>query len=154
MSGERSSDHRGAATLSAPVDEQEQHAQSEPRRGRRSRIAFRVVAWLFAACVVVQVLFAGLAIFDTPARWGWHTTFAHFFELLPLILLVLAFTGRLPHRARWLSLGAFLLIAMQYAFISLGRELGIPALAALHPVNALLIFWVALLLARAARRHA
>ncbi|MBX5446578.1 MAG: hypothetical protein IRZ30_15555 [Sphaerobacter sp.] len=137
--------------MPSPSEAQDRYARTEPVRGHRSRVAFRILAWLFVGCVLVQVLIAGLAIFDTPLRWSWHENFVHMFEYLPLILLVLAFTGRMPRRIRWVSFGAFAMIGMQYAFIGLARDLNIPAIAALHPVNAMLIFWVALFLARSAR---
>jgi hypothetical protein len=59
-------------------------------------------------------------------------------------MLIAAFVGRLPARAKWLSLAALLLIGLQYALV----EIDLPGLAALHPVNALLIFWLAISLAR------
>ncbi|MFO7271339.1 DUF6220 domain-containing protein [Sphaerobacter thermophilus] len=151
MVAERRSDTSGTATMPSPSETQERHARADSARGHRSRVAFRILAWLFVGCVLVQVLIAGLAIFDTPLRWSWHENFVHFFEYLPLILLVLAFTGRMPHRVRWLSFGAFALIGLQYAFIGMARDWNMPVIAALHPVNALLIFWVAVFLARSAR---
>jgi hypothetical protein len=111
--------------------------------GRR---AFIVLAWLFASCVAIQVFFAGLAIFNGPTWWGTHTAFVHAFEFLPLLMLIAAFVGNLPARAKWLSLAAFALIGVQFALVELARSL--PALGALHPVNALLIFWLAISLAR------
>jgi hypothetical protein len=40
-------------------------------------------------------------------------------------------------------LAALLLIGLQYALV----EIDLPVLAAVHPVNALLIFWLAIFLA-------
>jgi hypothetical protein len=113
------------------------------RRVIWDRRGFTVLAWLFAACVAIQVFFAGLAIFAGPNWWTSHTTFVHLIELLPLLMLVAAFVGKLPPRLRWLSLAAFVMIGLQYATIALG----VPELTALHPVNALLIFWLAIHLA-------
>lgn len=117
-------------------------------RVRWARAAFSVLAFLFLICVGVQVFLAGMAIFVSPVWWRWHTRFVHFFELLPILLLALAFVGRLPRGTRWLTIGVFLLLVLQYASINVGRDLGLPAVAALHVVNALLIFWVAAALAR------
>jgi mercuric ion transport protein len=118
------------------------------RHAFAARIGYRVLAWVLVTCVAIQVFLAGMAVFAGPENWGTHRAFVHLFELLPLIMLVLAFVGRLPLRLWWLTLGTWLLIFLQYLFIGLAGGLGIPAIGALHPVNALLIFWIALTLAR------
>ena len=114
---------------------------------RWARRGYLVLAWLFAGCVAVQVFFAGLATFVDSARWGWHTSFVHAFELLPLLMLPLAFLARAPAAMRWLTGALFALIWLQYLTANIG---GIAA--ALHPVNALVIFWVAVHLGQRAWR--
>ncbi len=114
-----------------------------PARVRYARLTFRLLAWIFAACVVIQVFIAGLAVFADPARWAWHRAFVHTFEFLPLIMLALAFVGRLPTRIRWLIAATYGLFWVQYATAGIGGVAG-----AFHPVNALLLFWVAMRLAR------
>jgi hypothetical protein len=111
------------------------------RGARFARAAFVFFAAAFLACVAIQVFIAGLAIFTSPARWAWHRSFVHLFELLPLIMLALAFAGRLPDRLRWQSAGLFALIYAQY-FTANVRAV-FPWAAAAHPVIALGIFWVA-----------
>jgi hypothetical protein len=68
-------------------------------------------------------------------------------------MLPLAFLGRLPHLPRWLTGLLWVQIMFQYASANSGGTLG-----ALHPVNAMLFFWVALTVAlragRAVRRAA
>jgi hypothetical protein len=91
----------------------------------------------------VQVFFAGVGAFG--ADWSWHTAFVHLLELLPLLMTPAAFVGRLPYRLRLLPLGLLVLIGAQYAF----ANTLVPA-AALHPVNALLIFWTSLYVTRRA----
>jgi hypothetical protein len=61
-------------------------------------------------------------------------------------MLVLALSGRMGRR--WIGLSALLLVlfALQSLFIAFRADL--PAAAALHPVNALAIFYVAQLVAR------
>jgi hypothetical protein len=111
---------------------------------RRLRLAYRVLAWLFALGVVAQVFLAGWAIFVDGTQWSLHTTFVGVLELLGVLLLALAFAGRLAPRRRWLTGGAVFLVYLQYVTANVP---GAPA--ALHPVNALLIFWLAVFLARA-----
>jgi hypothetical protein len=110
------------------------------------RLAYIGVAWLFLACVVVQVFLAGLGVFAGAQDFSLHREFGYVFGWLTVVLLLLALVGRLGRR--WISLSALILVlfAFQSVFVAL-REV-MPALAALHPVNALAIFGVALHLSR------
>lgn len=127
-------------------------ARTLPRpRGWRSRLAYAALAWVLVACVVIQVLLAGMGVFVSPARYSWHTGFVHVFEGLPILMVILSFSGRMPRRVSGLTVGMFVLIELQYLFIGLGESVNLN-LAALHPVNALLIFWLSLVLARRGRR--
>jgi Ni,Fe-hydrogenase I cytochrome b subunit len=116
------------------------------------RFAFIGVAWLFLACVVVQVFLAGLGVFAGAQNFNLHREFGYLFGWLTLLLLLLAIGGRLGRR--WIGLSALLLVlfAFQSVFVAL-REV-LPAAAALHPVNALAIFGVALHVARRSRTAA
>jgi hypothetical protein len=109
--------------------------------------AYLLISWVFLICVVVQVFLAGLAIFMNWSYFEWHASFAHFFELLPLVLIGLAFVSRLPRSLRWLPTVAFLLIIVQYATAEMPRSF----LSALHTVSALFIFWCAVNMALKAR---
>jgi hypothetical protein len=108
-----------------------------------ARTGYRVLAWIFLACIAIQVFLAGMAVFGGAANWGMHTGFVHAFELLPLVMVPLAFLGRLPTGLRWHPLAVFVLIGLQYALAQAGTPV-----ATLHLVNALLIFWIALGMAR------
>ncbi len=110
---------------------------------RLARIGYALLSSVFVACVLVQVFFAGMGAFG--ADWAWHLTFAQFLELPPLLMMPLAFVGRLPWALRLLPFGLVVLVGVQYAF----ANSAVPT-AALHPVNALLIFWVSLFIARRA----
>ena len=114
-----------------------------PPYARVGRVLYALLASVLVACVVVQVFFAGLGAFG--ADWSWHLTFVHLLQPLPLLMIPMAFVGRLPWGLRLLPLGLLILIGAQYAF----ADTAVPA-AALHPVNALLIFWVSLHIARQA----
>ena len=118
-----------------------------PGRVRWARRGYLALAWAVVGCVAAQVFLAGLAIFVDAARWPWHTAFIHTFEFLPLLMLPLAFLARAPAALRWLTGALFALLWLQYLTANSG---GIPA--ALHPVNALLIFWVAVHLGQRAWR--
>ena len=118
-----------------------------------ARAAYVWVAWLFVACCLVQVFLAGLAVFESPARFADHRNFGYLFGLLTIVLIVLAAVGRLGRGVIGLSVLLLVQFAMQSVFVVL-RE-SAPALAALHPVNGFLIVLVAIVAARAAsaRRH-
>ena len=110
---------------------------------RLARIGYAVLSSVFVACVLVQVFFAGMGAFG--ADWSLHLSFAHFLGLPPLLMAPMAFAGRLSWGLRLLPLGLLVLIGVQYVF----ANAAVPA-AALHPVNALLIFCLSLLTSRRA----
>ena len=113
------------------------------------RLAFAAVAWLFLACVLVQFFLAGLGVFAGAENFALHREFGYLFGWLPVIMLVLAAVGRLGRR--WIGLSALLigLFTLQSVFVYLRGS--VPAIAALHPVNAVAIFYVAQHVARGAR---
>jgi hypothetical protein len=112
------------------------------RRVQFARVAFVAFAVAFAICVTIQVFIAGLAVFVNPVHWARHRSFVHFFEFLPLVLLVLSLVGRLPRAMHWQSTGLFGLIFVQYFTANIGTIL--PWVAATHPVVALLLFWLSI----------
>jgi len=115
---------------------------------RGARIGFRVGAWIFVACVIVQVFLAGVGVFSNQADFTLHRQWGYTFGWLAIILLVLAIVGRLPRRAVWGSVLLIVLFTMQSVFVAM-RE-SAPLVAALHPVNALAIFLLSIWLARSA----
>lgn len=112
-----------------------------PNHGLRrfARLAFVIVAAALAIGVAIQIFIAGLATFVNPAYWVRHATFVRILELLPLLMLLLAFLGRLPGRVKWQSVALLVLIFGQY-FTANIREV-LPWAAAAHPVIATLLLW-------------
>jgi hypothetical protein len=107
------------------------------------------LAWAFVAGVVLQVFFIGLGLFAGAeyryihAYFGW--TILH---LSPLIILVAAPLAR-AGRTRILQAAA---LAMTVWFVPILAVLraDAPVVAALHPVGALLAFWLVIVVARGA----
>jgi hypothetical protein len=137
--------------------EQHMTIPEEARRpGRRSRPAratwyvFLGLAVVLALCVAAQVFVAGLAVFVTPVHWAQHTAFVHIFEFVPLLMLVVSAAGRLPARLRWQSAALFALVYAQYFTANICGLA--PLVAALHPVVALVIFWLSLHVVQETRR--
>ncbi|ANY76664.1 hypothetical protein BBD41_20895 [Paenibacillus ihbetae] len=117
-------------------------------KGRVSffRGAFLGLAWVLAACIVVQTLIAGMALFRDGSMWRSHVMFVHIFEIVPLLMLVAAFAGSMAARYKWSSLALLLLVFAQYVTAN------VPTAGALHPVLAISMFWLAVETARAAGR--
>jgi hypothetical protein len=111
---------------------------------RVMRVLYVVFAWVLALCLLIQVFLAGLGIFGSPALLSLHTTFVHYFEFLPLLLIMLALLGRTRHALVWWSLLLQVQIELQYFF----AHFPVTVVAALHPVNAVLMFWITIHVAR------
>jgi len=122
------------------------------RSGLRSfaRGAYLVVVWIFVACLVVQLFLAGLGVFAGYQNFLTHRDFGYLFGLLVLPLVIFAALARLPRRFILLSLLILVLFAMQSVLILFRTDA--PAIAALHPLNGVLILLISIWLGTAARR--
>lgn len=117
--------------------------EKEISSGKRwVRRIFAILSWLFIMGVLIQVFLAGIALFVDFGQWNYHKSFIHYFEFIPVIMLILAFFGAIPNRLRWESLAMYVMIILQYVTVSLAGK--IPYLSALHPIIALILFWRAL----------
>jgi len=110
--------------------------------------AYFVIASLLSMSIAVQVFLAGLNVFGQPRWWGTHIQAGHWIGVLVLALVLLAFVGRFLPYIRWLTIAVLGLYGMQYNFRQIAALFGVPQLAALHAVNALVLFWCATMLAR------
>lgn len=101
------------------------------------------LAWVILVAVGAQFFFAGLGLFGASDLRAHRTTGS---LLIPasLILLLLALGGRLGGARIGMSAALFGLTIVQ-SLLTRGPSL----IAALHPVNAVVILFVALTLARA-----
>ncbi|HEX9635424.1 MAG TPA: DUF6220 domain-containing protein [Candidatus Limnocylindria bacterium] len=115
----------------------------------QARTLYLAVIWLFVACLVVQVFLVGLDIFGDAIDPTTHRTWAYIYGWLTPILVFLGTIGRLPLSMRLGTVALLFLFAMQTLLPSLRDVL--PVVAAAHALNALLIFWLAMVLARRAR---
>ena len=109
---------------------------------RWSRFGFNVAAWLFVACCAVQVYLAGVGVFSADRDFSAHLAFS-VFGVLTIVLIVLSMIGRTPRRIVGASALLLVLFAVQSILIQFYRELPPnPAVAAFHPVNGFLIFFI------------
>jgi len=111
------------------------------------RVLFAVACWLFVLAVGIQVFLAGAGLFKltdfTPHGYlGW------ILPLVPLVVLILAGVASVDRRTMLLSI-AMLVATMIQPELAAARYEN-PVIAAFHPVNALLIFWLAWTVARRA----
>ena len=109
------------------------------------RALFAATAWLFLVGVVAQVTLAGTALFEL-SDWTLHTELGWGLPLVAIFVLVFAFVARLDRRTLWVTLALALAATVQPSLAE-ARSVS-PLVAALHPVNALLVFWLAVVVAR------
>ena len=106
-------------------------------------------AAIFVVTIVVQVFLAGLAIANLggSGNFSTHIEFGYtWIGLAALALLVTVFVARRPRR----DVGVVVAIIVLYVIQTIlpAFKSSSPAIAALHPVNALLLFAVAAWYAR------
>jgi hypothetical protein len=104
-----------------------------------SRYGYMVTAWIFLLAVLLQVFLAGLAIFSSSARWHTHVLFGQAMLLLVPLLIGFGLAGRIHGRVRWLG-GLMIAIFIVQGGLPVLRDVA-PWVAALHPVNALVLAW-------------
>jgi hypothetical protein len=108
-----------------------------------------LAAVVFVVAIVVQVFLAGTAIanlggsgnFETHIEFGYT-----WMGIATLVLVVTALAARRPRRDVGITLGILALYVIQTVLPNFRTST--PALAALHPVNALLLFGIAAWYAR------
>jgi len=117
--------------------------------------AFSVGTWLVLASVLVQLLLGGLGVFADSGFFFWHAIVnAGVVFLLPLLLILLGWLGRIPGRLRWLAAavpGLTLVQSLLLAPYHMNAQGVLRAVSGLHVLNAVLIFWVALQLVEQTR---
>jgi hypothetical protein len=110
-------------------------------RVKLSRYAYTAVAWLFVVGILTQVFFIGLSLLGRRPSWESHISLGHMLAGAPLLMIILAYVGRLPRPMKpltWLALVIYILLADVVIFMRQSA----PLVAALHPVLAVLLFGV------------
>jgi len=114
---------------------------------------FRAMAWLFLAGVVIQVTLAGLTVVALQIDWSMHRELGHIIGLpiyLMVITMVVGRAGGEVKRLTWILLLVFILQTGVTIFMRTSPA-PLVYLSALHPVFALLDFWLALRLLGASK---
>jgi len=110
-------------------------------------------AWLFGAGVLLQGYLAGQALTQLGGSGDFETHRSIGFSvmgILALVVLVAALVGRVPRPQVGLSVALFVLYIVQTSLPGMAGSS--PAIAALHPVNAMLLLGVAVAIGVRARR--
>jgi hypothetical membrane protein len=112
---------------------------------RAFRWLFAILAWLFLGGLVIQVFFAGVGIFGDRSALATHAEFGWILHLAPILVLLVAAVGRAGRDA--LLWTAVLVVATFILPILATVRADSPDVAALHPVAALLVFWLSVTVA-------
>jgi len=113
---------------------------------KNATLFFRICTWIFLALVVIQVTLAGLTVVAAQIDWSLHRDLGHLvcLPLLPmLIIMYVAKADRQVKRTTWILFLVFLLQAEVLVFLRLNPP-PVVYLSALHPVLALIDFWLAM----------
>lgn len=127
-------------TYSTPV-EQTKGKDAIPSITWWARCCYLGAAILLTASVLVQAYIAGMAVFVDPAQWSAHVSFGNILPVFLVLLFLFAFLGRLPRMHKGLPVVIFLLFFVQFGTAHRFGSL----VGAIHPVNAVVIFWLSTL---------
>lgn len=113
---------------------------------KNANLFFRILTWLFIAGVVGQVFLAGLTVVAGQIDWTIHRDLGHITGL-PLVLMLMtmyvAKADRQVKKTTWILFVVYLLQADVLVFLRF-QPTPISYLSALHPVLALIDFWLAM----------
>lgn len=115
---------------------------------------YKGLSWVIFAVIVLQFFLAGLGVFEVN-DFGPHAITGVLVVLASLILLIAAIVAAATRNLTWSRVGItalfFALMILQALLVFVWREGGSGVIAALHPVNGLLLLIVAYTLARGRR---
>lgn len=117
---------------------------------RTARLAYVGLAWIFLACLFVQLFLVGLDLFEVTGEGSSvHRDFAYLYGWLTPVMVLVGVAARLPTRLLALTVLLLVLFAVQTYLPTLAEEQ--PWLAATHAVNALAVVWLTFHLGVASR---
>jgi hypothetical protein len=113
---------------------------------RAARYAYALLAWAFLVGIVVQVFFIGLGLFAGGDGIVLHQNLGWILHLAPLLILAAAAVSRAGQR-HWLAALALAAVVFIVPILATMRD-DSPVIAALHPVGAILAFWLSIVVAQ------
>jgi hypothetical protein len=117
-----------------------------------ARRVYLWTAWLFLASVVAQVFFIGLYLF-AGYDLGLHLLGALVVTVMSIVVLISTFAAGVPGRSKGLA-GALVLLTIVQGILPSFKDSDLAVIGALHPVNALLLFGLGLVILRDAQEQA
>jgi len=112
------------------------------------RRVFEIGVYVLVAAVLIQFFLAGLGIFGSASLLYWHTTVnALVIFVLSIALVIVGWLGkydRLTVGLPGILIGMVILQSLLLFPYHLGAPIAVRAISALHVVNGVAIFWVAL----------
>lgn len=105
-----------------------------------ARYLFLGLVWVYLAAIVWQTFLAGIALFSPGSDFETHRSIGYLLHLVPALLVVVAVVGRVGSRLIWWTVALLVVQGVQPLLPMLRGDL--PWAAALHPVLALVIFWL------------
>ncbi|HEY8683981.1 MAG TPA: DUF6220 domain-containing protein, partial [Chloroflexota bacterium] len=109
------------------------------------RNVWSTLVWVVLVMLPIQFYLAGYGAFSfthgtTTTRnndWGAHAAFGSIIGLVVILVLISGLLSRLPRQLTGMTVALFVLMIVQFLLGAVGDSAAV--LAALHPVNALLI---------------
>jgi hypothetical protein len=136
-----------------------------PSNGRRYYVTralgyvWAVLIWLFIIMIPIQFYLAGHgamegahagdnSIVGMKSAWDPHIAFGTLMVLVSLLTLLVALAARLPRRLLGHAAALFVFMVIQFLLPNWYDSASTRWIAALHGVNALIVTWLAYMLAR------
>ena len=110
-----------------------------------ARWLFLVMVLVYLAALLYQVFLAGMALFGAERDFEAHRTLGYLIHLSPIPLIIVAAVARVGSRLLLWTAALFVVQAIQPLLPMLRDDL--PWAAALHPVLALVVFWLGISIA-------
>jgi hypothetical protein len=113
---------------------------------KNSNMFFRTLLWIFIAGVVGQVLLAGLTVVAGRLNWDYHITLGHILALPLILMLITMYVAKADRKLKNITWILFVTYVFQADVLIFLRTNNPPLsyLSALHPVLALIDFWLAM----------
>lgn len=107
-----------------------------------ARYVYLALVWIYLAAILFQVFLAGMAMFGAEPDFETHRALGYLLHLVPILLVLVAVVARVGSRLILWTVALLVVQGVQPLLPMLRGDL--PWAAALHPVLALVIFWLAL----------
>ena len=107
-----------------------------------ARWVYLALVWIYLVGILGQVFLAGIALFSADPSFEAHRNLGYLLHLVPVLLLIVAAAARVGRTTILWNVALLVVQGVQPLLPSVRNNL--PWAAALHPVLALVIFWLAL----------